>query len=73
MPLVTREIYEAMSDGEPDSCEWYGALTNSGCDDIIPDYFGEGMEYWKDFIGYVVVCVSSDKRTVRFIIGCDTD
>jgi hypothetical protein len=59
---------------DAESCTWYGSVDFDKLPLIFPALFGgDDNSYWQDWIGFFVVCVRADKRTISYIFGADTD
>lgn len=61
---------------DADACLWYGTcdVHDDALSSICPGIFTDDPNtYWKDWIGFVCVCVHPDKRTVSYLIGADSD
>ena len=54
-------------------CTWYGSVDSAKLPNIFPKYFDDDESGWKNWIGFFVVCVRADKRTVSYVLGADTD
>jgi hypothetical protein len=74
------ETFKSMHGGsdenstDAEGCTWYGSVDFDQLPLILPELFGgDDKSYWQDWIGFFVVCVQADKRTVSYIIGADTD
>ena len=62
------------SDNDADKCTWYGSINNEKLHRICPNGFPEGNDvYWQDFIGFLLICVWPDKRTITYLVGADSD
>ena len=59
---------------EEDACLWYGSCDCDKLPAICAGVFttDEG-NYWADWIGFLIICVHPDKRTVSYLLGADTD
>jgi hypothetical protein len=59
---------------EGHKCTWYASLDPEKLSVVCSSAFptGDG-ETWAQWIGFLVICVHPDKRTVSYVIGADND
>lgn len=57
-----------------DKCTWYGSCNSDKLSQICLDGFPIGETcYWSDWIGFILICVHPDQRTVSYVVGADSD
>ena len=67
-------MHGGTSEEDAQGCTWYGSTDPDILPNTFPEFFATGEnEHWQDWIGFFLVCVREDKRTVSYIVGADTD
>jgi hypothetical protein len=57
-----------------DKCTWYGSVDNDKLSRICLYGFPIGdQDYWRDWIGFILICIHPDQRTVTYVVGADSD
>ena len=59
---------------EINECRWFGSIDRTRLPTMLPEVFTENdHDYWQDWIGFFLVCVWPDQRTLTYLIGMDSD